>query len=41
MTKPVDTAARRLRARNVAVLGGLIALAVLFYLVTVVRLGGF
>lgn len=33
-------AVRRRRARNLAVGGALLALAVLFYLITIVRMGG-
>lgn len=33
-------AGRRRRARNLAVGGALLALAVLFYLITIVRMGG-
>lgn len=33
-------AGRRRRARNLAVGGALLALAILFYLITIVRMGG-
>lgn len=37
---PVEERRRRLRGRNYAVLAALLALVVLFYVITLVRMGG-
>ena len=40
MTNDQDERRKRLRGRNLAVLAALIALVVLFYGITIVRMGG-
>lgn len=40
MTEPQDERSRRLRGRNIATLLALLGLVALFYLITIVRMGG-
>lgn len=40
MSEPNDERVRRLRGRNIATLVALLGLVALFYLITIVRMGG-